>query len=89
MAQDPDYTDFRSTRESFARLYDKVLRSDLTAFTVGGIGESVNKPVLKKVPAVKYGDDFISFDSNDLHITIRAAAFVAAKHKLYYEGKKV
>jgi hypothetical protein len=87
MAQDPDYTDFRSTRESFARLYDKVLRSDLTAFTVGGIGESVNKPVLKKVPAVKYGDDFISFDSNDLHITIRAAAFVAAKHKLYYEGK--
>ena len=87
MAQDPEYTDFRGTRESFARIYDKVLRSDLTAFTIGGIGESVNKPVLTKIPAVKYGNDFISFDSANLRITIRAAVFTAAKHKLYYEGK--
>lgn len=81
-----DYTDMRSNRESFNRMSDKIIRNDLTAFTIGGIAESVNKPVLQKIPAVKYGDDFITYDSNNFQVTIKAKTFFVAKHKLLYDG---
>jgi hypothetical protein len=87
IAQNPAYTDMRNNRESFARIYDKQLRSDLTAFTLAGIEESVNKPVLKKFPVTKYGNDFITFDSNNVQVTIKAAPFNSAKHKLMYDEK--
>jgi hypothetical protein len=86
-AQDPAFTDMRTQRENFTHQSDKDVRRDLTAFTLGGIGESVNKPVLKKLPVTKEGNDFITFDSNKLQVTIRAGVFNSAKHKLQYDGK--
>jgi hypothetical protein len=85
-AQIPDYTDMRSNRESFNRMSDKIIRNDLTAFTIGGIAESVNKPVLQKFPVSKYGDDFITYDSNNFQVTIKTKTFFVAKHKLMYDG---
>jgi hypothetical protein len=86
-AQDPDYTDFRRKTESFSRLYDKNLRSDLACFAIGGLDESLGKPTLNKLPVTAYGFNFISFDSNHIQVTIRSSVFVAAKHKLQYDGK--
>ncbi len=87
VAQDAEFTDMRNNRESFSRVYDKEIRGELASFTIAGIAESINKPVLKKLPAIKYGNDFIRYDSNNLQITIQAGVFNSAKHKLLYDGK--
>jgi hypothetical protein len=85
--QDTEYTDARNTRESFSRLYDKDIKGDLASFTIAGIAESINKPVLKVLPVTKYGDDYIKYDSNNLQVIIKAGVFNIIKHKLHFEGK--
>jgi hypothetical protein len=85
-SQDPDYNDFRRKNEGFVHIYDKSIRSDLSCFTIGGIEESMGKGKLKEIPVKKYGPDFISFDSNDIHVTIKAGPFFITKHKLTKEG---
>ena len=87
LAQDADFNDYRKKTESFSRIYDKGIRSDLASFTIGGIQESLGQTPLKRIPAVQYGPDFINYDSGDIKITIRTGIFNAGKHKLYYEAK--
>ncbi|MBS1974830.1 MAG: hypothetical protein JST13_10790, partial [Bacteroidetes bacterium] len=88
-AQDADYNDFRRKNEGFAHIYDKSLRSDLSAFTVGGIEESMGKGKLKEIPVKDYGPNYIGFDSNGIKVTIKAAPFFATRHKLAKEGNHV
>ena len=87
VAQNTEYTDARTTRESFSHISDKEIRADLSAFTIAGIAESINKPVLKRLPATSFGADFIRYDSNNLRVTIQSAPFNIAKHKMLYDGK--
>ena len=87
VAQDADYTDLRSNRQGFSHIYDKDIRRDLASFVLSGIEESINAPMLKKISISKFADNFIEFDSNELHITIRSGVFFPGKHKMGYEGK--
>jgi hypothetical protein len=88
-SQDAEFNDFRRKNEGFSHLGDKGLRSDLSCFTIGGIEESMGKGKLKEIPVKDYGPDFISFDSNQIHVTIRSAPFFATKHKLAKEGDHI
>src|ERR1700753_719865 len=81
-SQENGYTDLRTARESFAHVYDKQLKAELSSFTIAGIAESLNKPVLIRLPAVKSGEDSIQFDSSNIRVTIKAAVFFPTKHKL-------
>jgi hypothetical protein len=88
-AQDADFTDFRRKNEGFAHVTDKALRGDLASFTIGGLDESIGKGQFKKLPVTDHGNDFITFDSNQIHVTIKSAPFFATKHKLAKEGEHV
>jgi hypothetical protein len=87
LAQDADWNDYRRKNESFSRIYDKSIRADLASFTIGGIEESLGQTPLKRLPVAQFGRDYITFDSNRIHITIRSSPFVPSKHKLSYEAK--
>lgn len=88
-AQDPEFNDFRRKNEGFAHVTDKALRNDLASFTFGGLDESIGKGQLKKLPVTAHGTDYITFDSNQIHVTIKAVPFFATKHKLAREGDHV
>ncbi len=88
-AQDPDFNDYRRKTENFSRIANKDIRSDLAAFTIGGIEESLNKQPLKQIPVTSFGDNYITYDSNKLSITIKAGVFVPTKHKLAFEEKRL
>lgn len=87
LAQDPEYTDYRRKSESFLRIVDKSVRADLASFTIGGIEESLGKSPLKKLPVKNFGDNYITYDSNDIKVTIQSGVFRPDKHKYTYEGK--
>jgi len=84
-AQD-DFPDYRNKRESFSKLTDKALRSDLATFTLAGIDESIGKLPLKTVPITAVENNFIRFSNDTLQIVIQSTGFDLSKHKLnYYE----
>lgn len=85
-SQDADFNDYRRKNEGFAHVTDKSIRSDLSCFAIGGIEESMGKGKLKEIPVKEYGPDFITFDSNQIKVTIKAVPFFATKHKLAKEG---
>ncbi len=87
IAQDAEFTDYRKKTENFSRIVDKDIRSDLASFTIGGIEESLGKSPLKKLPVKKYGENYITYDSNDIQVTIKAGIFDPSKHKLAVENK--
>jgi hypothetical protein len=85
-SQDEGFNDFRRKNEGFAHLGDKSIRSDLSCFTIGGIEESMGKGKLKEIPVKDYGPDFITFDSNQVYVSIRSSPFFPTRHKLAKEG---
>ncbi len=86
LAQDTEFNDYRRKNEGFAHVSDKALRNDLASFTIGGLDESIGKGQLKKLPIIAHGSDFVTFDSNHIHVTIKAVPFFATKHKLAKES---
>ncbi len=88
-AQDAEFVDQRTKKESFLRVYDKDQRGDLACFTLGGIEESMGKGKLKRVPLTNFGPDFIRFDSNNIQVTIRSGIFFSTKHKMGIQGGHV
>ena len=87
-AQDDFYPDYRSKKEIFTRITEKDIRNDIASFSMGGIEESVGKLPLKTVPVSAYGNDFISFDGDNIKVSITTAKFDATKHKLgFYDTK--
>ncbi len=82
MAQ--DYPDYRSKKELFIRIQEKDIRSDIASFSMGGIEESVGKDPLKTIPISDFGKDFISFEENNIKVTIQTAPFDQSKHKYTY-----
>ena len=85
-AQNDDYPDFRSKRDLFKRILEKDIRSDVASFTLAGIDESVGKLQLKSIPITSATPNSISFAGENVQVTITAAPFNPAKHKLGYYG---
>jgi hypothetical protein len=87
IAQD-DTPDGRSKKDNFSKMREKDLRSDIAAFAMAGIDESVGKLPLKSIPMTDYGNNFMKFEGNNVSVTVKAGMFNPAKHKLsYYEEK--
>ncbi len=85
MAQD-DKPDGRSKKDNFTKMREKDIRSDIAAFAMAGIDESVGKLPLKNIPMTDYGNNFMKFEGNNISVTVKAGTFNPAKHKLtYYE----
>lgn len=88
LAQDRDFPDYRSKKESFLRIQEKDIRADVASFSIGGMDESIGKGNLASIPATKYGNDFITFSGANMQVTINAGTFDASKHKLQYYAKE-
>lgn len=84
-----DYPDYRSKREMFTRIMEKDIRADVASFAMGGLDESVGTTPLRTIPIAGYTDNSITFEGDDLKVTITSAPFNAAKHKLnFYDEEK-
>lgn len=83
-AQDPEFPDFRSKKEQFTKVNVPEIRTDLASFAFAGIDESAGKPVLPTVPLKSIGQDYMSFEGDNVQVTINLGVFDASKHKLQY-----
>jgi hypothetical protein len=89
MAQDFPDTRINNKKEAFLRMAEKDIRGDISTFTIAGIDERIGKEPLKKViPPVNFGTNYITFEGNNVKVTIKASPFEPSKHKLLYYDKK-
>ena len=86
-SSDLDYSDTRKKNESFAKLQNKEVRTDLAGFALAGVDESIFKLELKKIPYSEYGPDFMTLEGEGIKATVNTAPFVTEKHKLDYDDK--
>jgi hypothetical protein len=82
MAQDLDYPDFRSKKDNFSKIRDVPIRSDLASFALSGTDESIGKAVLKNLPVKEYGNNFMTFEGDNIQVTIRTGVFDPSKYKI-------
>ncbi|MDR3715964.1 MAG: hypothetical protein P4L51_24415 [Puia sp.] len=82
MAQDLDFPDFRSKKDNFSKVRDMPLRNDLASFLLAGVDESIGKAVLKNLPVKEYGNNFMTFEGDNIQVTIRTGAFDPSKYKI-------
>ncbi len=82
-----EFQDTRRKTESFAKLQKGDIRSDLSAFTLSGIGESVGKEEYKKIPFTSFSADYMTFQGDGINATISIGTFEAPKHKFTYDEK--
>lgn len=83
-SQDPEFPDTRNKRESFSRVQDKIIRSDISSFAMAGLDEGVGKQPLRSLSLAGVGKDSIAFEGNGIRVKIRAGIFEPSKHKLGY-----
>ena len=81
-AQELDFRDYRTKKESFTKIPEKDVRADIASFAVGGIDESIGKLPLTKIGVGKYESNFMSFESNDIKVLITTGRFEPSQHKL-------
>lgn len=80
-AQKKDFPDYRTKKESFAKLFDKSIRADLGVFTIGGVEESIGKLPLKKLSPYSYSRNLMSFKGDNIEVTVTTGRFESAGHK--------
>jgi hypothetical protein len=83
-SQDPDFPDMRNKRESFVKIQDKAVRSDISCFAMAGLDEATGKQPLRALPLIAVSNDSIAFEGNGISVKIKAGIFDASKHKLGY-----
>src|SRR4051812_11729615 len=83
-SQDPEFPDTRNKRESFTKIQDKAMRTDISCFAMAGLDEGVGKQPLRALPLAGVGSDSIAFEGNGVYVKIKAGNFDASKHKLGY-----
>ena len=88
-AQDLDYPDYRSKKDNFSKVREADIRTEMASFALAGVDESIGKAPLKSLPITDYGPNYMSFEGNDIHVTVRTAPFDPAKHKLTMYEKHV
>lgn len=85
-AQEYDIPDFRSKREGFLKVTDRIIRADLATFTIGGISESLTSQKLPEIPVYYSDDTRISFIKDTIQIHLATGDFDSVGHKfLYYD----
>lgn len=82
MAQELAFRDYRTKKESFTKIPEKDVRSDIASFAVGGIDESIGKLPLTKIGVSKYENNFMSFEGTNLKVIITKGRFEPSRHKL-------
>ncbi|MDQ6756757.1 MAG: hypothetical protein M3004_07455 [Bacteroidota bacterium] len=79
-----EYQDTRKKNESFTKLPSD-LKAELSTFTFSGIDVGITKEPLKKISFTSSGNDFMTFEGNDIKATVTTAPFEAWKHKIDYD----
>jgi hypothetical protein len=87
--EDLGFRDFRNKKDNFVKIptSQKDIRSDLSSFLMAGIDESIAKLPLKTVPVRNYGNNYMTYQNDQITVTIKTAPFEPAKHKLMMEEK--
>jgi hypothetical protein len=70
-------------------LREQDLRSDLATFTLGGLDESMGKQPLANIPVSNYGNNYIEFLEDNIHVKITSSKFEQTKHKFQYYDQYV
>ncbi|CAN5147540.1 hypothetical protein BH09BAC2_BH09BAC2_16910 [soil metagenome] len=84
----PDMTDTRSKRESFARLPKDGIRDEVSRFVLSGVDEAVGKGELKKLTSWSVAPGVFKLQGGDsIKAAITTTPFVAGKHKMEYDEK--
>ena len=86
-AQDLDFPDYRSKKDNFSKISDKLARADVASFALAGVDESIGTAQLKTVPVKDYGNNYMTFDDGNIQVTIRTGVFFPSKHKMMYNEK--
>jgi hypothetical protein len=89
MAQELDFRDYRSKKESFTKIPEKDVRADIASFALGGIDESIGKLPLTKIGVSKFEDNFMSFEDANLKVVITTARFDPSLHKLQKDEEHI
>ncbi len=85
---DTPIPDYRKKTEGYSRMAEKDIKSDLASFAFAALEDRMGKQPLQTIPATDYGANYITFEGNNVQVTIRSGTFDPAKHKLgYYEEK--
>lgn len=82
LAQDLDFPDFRTKKENFSRIREQDIRNDVASFALAALDESIGKNQLPAVPVRDYGMNFMTWQNDNIQVTIRTGVFNAKKHKL-------
>lgn len=86
-AQD-DMPDYRSKKDSYTKMAEKDIKGDLATFTMAGIDESVGKTPLVRIPVTNYGNNFMTFEGNNIHVEIKSSPFFPTQHKMDYADEE-
>src|ERR1700744_1753125 len=82
MAQDLDFPDFRSKKDNFSKIREQDIRADVASFALAALDESIGKAVLQTVPVKDFGPNFMEFQNDNIHVTVKTGIFTPTKHKL-------
>src|ERR1700742_2288599 len=82
MAQDLDFPDFRQKKDNFSKISDKDIRADVASFALAAVDESIGKAVLRTLPITDYSSNTITYEGENIKVSIKTGTFIAAKHKL-------
>jgi hypothetical protein len=82
-----DFQDTRRRNESFSKVREPEIRSDLTGFTLSGIPESVGKEEFTKIPITSFSADSMVFEGNGIKALLKTTPFDKSQHKLTYDEK--
>jgi hypothetical protein len=86
IAQSTDIPDYRPKKDNFSKVTDPGIRGDLTFFTLAGLDLRVGRPMAVSLPVTGSDAGSITFSGDDIQVTIKAAPFEKAGHKLGYIG---
>jgi hypothetical protein len=85
-AQELEFRDYRTKKESFTKIPEKDVRADIASFAIGGIDESIGKLPLTKIGVSRYESNFMNFESNNIKVVITTGRFEPSQHKLTKDG---
>lgn len=86
-AQDDDMPDFRSKRENLGKIQEKDIQADVAIFSLAGLEFGMGKLPLRSMSIADLSNNYIKFDSDIIHITIKATPFTVDKYKMQYSEK--
>lgn len=89
LAQDDEFRDFRNKKDNFVKMQQKDIRAELASFLMAGIDESITKLPLKSVPVKSYGSNYMTWQNDQITVTIKTGVFDPGKHKIMLEEKHV